>query len=211
MRPLVIVYVFGRMQYAPTVNCWDSVLHVAESFPALGFRPARCRKLSSLGIPSCTVQEAFQPWDSVLHDAGSFPALGFRFRPARCRELSSLGIPSCTMQGAFQPWDSAPTPWGSFRSLHFRKVSIIGGFANISAEKIGFGKRIFCFAVGLSGKNKSAGAGNGAAADSVSEFEDNIAGLVVDGAAADSVSEFEDNIAGLVVDCEKNLIQSLSY
>ena len=30
------------------------------------------------GIPSCTLQEAFQPWDSVLHDAGSFPALGFR-------------------------------------------------------------------------------------------------------------------------------------
>ena len=48
-----------------------------------------------------------------------------------------------------------------------RKVSIIGGFANISAEKIGFGKRIFCFAVRFSGKNKSAGAGNGAAADSV--------------------------------------------
>ena len=117
------------------------------------------------GIPSCTLQEAFQPWDSVLHDAGSFPALGFR--PARCRKLSSLGIPSCTMQGAFQPWDSVPTLWGSFRGLHFRKVSIIGGFANISAEKIGFGRRIFCLTVGLSGKNKSAGAGNGAAADSV--------------------------------------------
>ena len=148
MRPLVIVYVFGRMQYAP-----------------MGFRPARCRKLSSLGIPSCTMQEAFQPWDSVLHGAGSFPALGFR--PARCRKLSSLGIPSCTMQEAFQPWDSVPTLWESFRSLHFRKVSIIGGFANISAEKIGFRKRIFCFAVGFSGKNKSAGAGNGVAADSV--------------------------------------------
>ena len=48
-----------------------------------------------------------------------------------------------------------------------RKVSTIGGLGNGLAEKIGFGRRIFCFAAGLSGKNKSAGAGNGAAADSV--------------------------------------------
>lgn len=48
-----------------------------------------------------------------------------------------------------------------------RKVSIIGGTGNIPEGKIGFGRRIFCFAAGLSGKNKSAGAGNGAAADSV--------------------------------------------
>lgn len=58
--------------------------------------------------------------------------------------------------------------------LLLRKVSIIGGFANGLAGKIGFGKRIFCFMVGLSGKNKSAGAGNRAAADSVLEFEDKI-------------------------------------
>ena len=51
------------------------------------------------GIPSCTMQEAFQPWDSVPHDAGSFPALGFR--PARCRELSSLGIPCLRCGKAF--------------------------------------------------------------------------------------------------------------
>ena len=70
---------------------WDSVLHGAGSFPALGFRPARCRKLSSLGIPSCTVQEAFQPWDSVLHDAGSFPALGFRAHAVG--ELSQPALP----------------------------------------------------------------------------------------------------------------------
>ena len=48
-----------------------------------------------------------------------------------------------------------------------RKVSIIGETGNIPEGKIGFGRRIFCFMVGLSGKNKSAGAGNGAAADSV--------------------------------------------
>ena len=41
--------------------------------------------------------------------------------------------------------------------LLLRKVSIIGGFANISAEKIGFRKRIFCFAIGFSGKTESAG------------------------------------------------------
>ena len=58
--------------------------------------------------------------------------------------------------------------------LLLRKVSIIGGFGNISAEKIGFRKRIFCFMVGFSGKNKSAGAGSGATADSVLEFEDKI-------------------------------------
>lgn len=44
---------------------------------------------------------------------------------------------------------------------------MISGFGNGSAEKIGFRKRIFCFMVGFSGKNKSAGAGNRAAADSV--------------------------------------------
>ena len=53
---------------------WDTVLHDAGNFPALGFHPARCRKLSSFGISSCTMQEAFQLRDSVPHDAGSFPA-----------------------------------------------------------------------------------------------------------------------------------------
>ena len=51
--------------------------------------------------------------------------------------------------------------------LLLRKVSIIGGFANISAEKIGFRKRIFLFCGRIIRQNKSAGAGNGAAADSV--------------------------------------------
>ena len=45
--------------------------------------------------------------------------------------------------------------------LLLRKVSIIGGFANISAEKIGFRKRIFCFAVGLSGKTNPQESGTG--------------------------------------------------
>ena len=45
--------------------------------------------------------------------------------------------------------------------LLLRKVSIIGGFANISAEKIGFRKRIFCFAVGLSGKTNPQEPGTG--------------------------------------------------
>ena len=79
-------------------------------------------------------------------------------QPAICRSQREDSFAACNL----------PLPAGGrFRGLHFRKVSIIGGFGNISAEKIGFGKRIFCFAVGLSGKNKSAGAGNGAAADSV--------------------------------------------
>ena len=134
-------------------------------------------------------EDDFATCNLPLPTGGRFRSLQFAApdgrtvsQPAICRFQREDGFAACNL---LLPMG------GRFRSLHFRKVSIIGGFANISAEKIGFGKRIFCFAVGLSGKNKSAGAGSRA--------------------AADSVSEFEDNIAGLVVDCEKNLIQSLSY
>ena len=79
-------------------------------------------------------------------------------QPAICRSRQEDVFATCNL----------PLPaGGQFRSLHFRKVSIIGGFANISAEKIGFGKRIFLFCGRIIGQNKSAGAGNGAAADSV--------------------------------------------
>ena len=86
--------------------------------PVSGFRPARCRKLSSSGIPPCTLREAFQLRDSALHAAGSFPAPGFR--PARCGKLSSFAIPPCTLQEAFQLRDSALHAAGSFRAPRFR-------------------------------------------------------------------------------------------
>ena len=96
----------------------DSVLHAAGSFPAPGFRPARCGKLSSFAIPPCTLQEAFALRDSVLHAAGSFRAP--RFRPARCRKLSRSAIPSCTLREAFALRDSVLHAAGSFRSSRFR-------------------------------------------------------------------------------------------
>ena len=74
---------------------WDSVLHDAGSFPALGFRPARCRKLSSLGIPSCTMQGAFQPWDSV-------PTLWESFRSLHFRKVSIIGGLGNGLTGKFQ-------------------------------------------------------------------------------------------------------------
>ena len=159
-----IVGTFGQANPAPTFNCRDSVSTLWGSFPASGIRAHAVGKLSSLGNPRPRRGEAFQPWESALTPWRSFPALGIRAHAVG--KLSSLGNPRPRRGEAFQLWDSVPTLWGSFRDLHFRKVSIIGGFANISAEKIGFRKRIFCFAVGLSGKNKSAGAGNRAAADS---------------------------------------------
>ena len=86
--------------------------------PVSGFRPARCRKLSSSGIPPCTLREAFQLRDSALHAAGSFRAP--RFRPARCGKLSQSAIPSCTLQEAFALRDSVLHAAGSFRSPRFR-------------------------------------------------------------------------------------------
>ena len=110
-------------------------------------------------------EDVFAACNLPLPTGGRFRSLQFAApsgrtfsQPAICRSRREDGFAACNL---LLPMG------GRFRSLHFRKVSIIGGLANISAEKIGFGRRIFCLAVRLSGKNKSAGAGNGAAADSV--------------------------------------------
>ena len=78
---------------------WESLLHVAGSFPALGILAAHCRRFSSLGNRCCTLQEAFQLWESSLHVAGSFPALGIV--AARCRRFSSFRY--CFFSNAGKP------------------------------------------------------------------------------------------------------------
>ena len=122
MRPLVIVYVFGRMRYAPTVNCRDSVPTPWGSFPALGFCAHAVGKFSSLGIPCPRCGESFQPWDSAPTLWGSFPALGIRARAVG--KLSSFGNPCPRCGEAFQLWESVPTPWGSFPALGFRAHAV---------------------------------------------------------------------------------------
>ena len=74
------------------------------------------------GIPSCTLQEAFQPWDSAPTLWGSFPALGFCAHAVG--KFSSFGIPCPRCGGTFQPWDSVPTLWGSFPALGFRAHTV---------------------------------------------------------------------------------------
>ena len=120
----------------------DSVLHAAGGFPApgfhparcrklsssAGFRPARCRKLSSSGIPSCTLQEAFQLRDSVLHAAGSFPAPGFR--PARCRKLSCFGK-STSANGLSK---TAPFP-SKNRPAHRPQMPIFAQKQTVTSER----------------------------------------------------------------------------
>ena len=165
MRPLVIAYVFGRMRYAPTVDCCNLPLLMGGDFRSLQFAAPSGRTFSQLAICCSQREDVFAACNLPLPTGGRFRSLQFAApsgrtvsQPAICRSQREDGFAACNL----------PLPTGGrFRSLHFRKVSIIGGFANISAEKIGFRKRIFCFAVGFSGKNKSAGAGNGAAADSV--------------------------------------------
>ena len=95
-------------------------------------------------------EDGFAACNLPLPTGGRFRSLQFAApngrtvsQPAICRSQREDSFAACNL----------PLPTGGrFRSLHFRKVSIIGGFANISAEKIGFRKRIFCFAVGFSGK-----------------------------------------------------------
>ena len=49
----------GMFLWLLNKNRCDFVLHFAGSFRGLRFRPARCRELSQIAIPSCTLQEAF--------------------------------------------------------------------------------------------------------------------------------------------------------
>ena len=113
MRPLVIVYVFGRMRYAPTVDCCNSVPTPWGSFRGLRFRAHAVGKLSRLAIPCPRCGEAFAACDSVPTPWGSFRSL--RFRAHAVGKLSRLAILCPRCGEAFAACDSVPTPWGSFR------------------------------------------------------------------------------------------------
>ena len=118
MRPLVIVYVFGRMRYAPTVDCCNSVPTPWGSFRSLRFRAHAVGKLSQLAIPCPRRGEAFAACNSVPTPWGSFRSL--RFRAHTVGKLSQPAIP-CPRRGeAFAACDSVPTVWGGFRILRFR-------------------------------------------------------------------------------------------
>ena len=85
-----------------------------------------------------------------------------------------------------------------------RKVSIIGETGNIPEGKIGFGRRIFCFMVRFSGKNKSAAIGKGCRGFG-SEFEDDVARLSVD-VESEAVSSFFYRICSAVVERDRKTV-----
>ena len=165
MRPLVIAYVFGRMRYAPTVDCCNLPLPMGRRFRSLQFVAPGGRTFSQPAICRSQREDGFAACNLLLPAGGRFRSL--QFAAPDGRTVSQLAICRSRREDSFAACNLPLPTGGQFRSLQFRKVSTIGGFDNISAGKIGFGRKIFCFAVGLSGKNKSAGAGNGAAADSV--------------------------------------------
>ena len=113
MRPLVIVYVFGRMRYAPTVDCCNSVPTPWGSFRSLRFRAHAVGKLSQLAIPCPRCGEAFAAWDSVPTPWGSFR--GLQFHAHAVGKFSQLAIP-CPRRGeAFAACDSDVHVAVSFR------------------------------------------------------------------------------------------------
>ena len=113
MRPLVIVYVFGRMRYAPTVDCCNSVPTPWGSFRSLRFRAHAVGKLSQLAIPCPHCGEAFAACDSVPTPWGSFRSL--QFHAHAVGKFSQLAIP-CPRRGeAFAACDSDVHVAVSFR------------------------------------------------------------------------------------------------
>ena len=158
-------------------------------FRSLQFAAPGGRTFSQLAICRSRREDSFAAYNLPLPTGGRFRSL--QFAAPNGRTFSQLAICRSRWEDGFAACNLPLPAGGRFRSLQFRKVSIIGGCANISAGKIGFGRKIFLFCGRIVGQKQ-------------------IRRSRKRGCCGFGL-EFEDNIARLVVDAKKDFIQSLFY
>ena len=95
MRPLVIAYVFGRMRYAPTVDCCNLPLLMGGDFRSLQFAAPSGRTVSQPAICCSRREDGFAACNLTL------PA-GERFRSLHFRKVSIIGGLGNGLTGKFQ-------------------------------------------------------------------------------------------------------------
>ena len=105
MRPLVIAYVFGRMRYAPTVDCCNLPLPTGGRFRSLQFAAPDGRTFSQLAICCSQREDGFAACNLPLPTGGRFRSL--QFAAPDGRTVSQLAICRSQREDSFAACNSA--------------------------------------------------------------------------------------------------------
>ena len=105
MRPLVIAYVFGRMRYAPTVDCCNLPLLMGGDFRSLQFAAPNGRTVSQPAICCSQREDGFAACNLPLLTGGRFRSL--QFAAPNGRTVSQLAICCSRWEDVFAACTSA--------------------------------------------------------------------------------------------------------
>ena len=105
MRPLVIAYVFGRMRYAPTVDCCNLPLLMGGDFRSLQFAAPSGRTFSQLAICCSQREDVFAACNLPLPTGGRFRSL--QFAAPNGRTVSQLALRCSRWEAVFAACPSA--------------------------------------------------------------------------------------------------------